>query len=323
MAPSGITSGFWRRTPPALFPSTLGMFGLALAWRTATEIGAPRLAADLLLAVAGAFFVFAFGAYIAKLVKRPSVVLEDMNPAPGRAAVSAGSMCLLLFAAAAYGAGAKPETARTLWLAGLVLHAVYMACVVHVLWKAPPETRVVTPVLFLPFVGFIVSPIGGVPLGFVQISEAAYLWSLAGGAVIVALSTPRFFLQPTPVPQRASAAILLAPTSVAAIAGGVLGHAALADAFALASALIAVFLATRLRWLTAGGFTPLWGAFTFPAAAFAGAMLLLATTRGGLWVGVAWGALAIASVVVPAIWALTIRAWAKGRLAAATGAGTV
>ena len=42
-------TSFWRRTPPALFPATLGMFGLALAWRSAVDIGAPRLAADLTL----------------------------------------------------------------------------------------------------------------------------------------------------------------------------------------------------------------------------------------------------------------------------------
>ncbi|MEO1611288.1 MAG: tellurium resistance protein, partial [Pseudomonadota bacterium] len=83
-------AAFWRRTPPALFPATLGMFGLALAWRAAEEsLGAPALVGQVVFAATAAFFLFAFGCYAAKLIKRPAVVLEDLTPAPGRAAVSA------------------------------------------------------------------------------------------------------------------------------------------------------------------------------------------------------------------------------------------
>ena len=46
-----MAASFWRRTPPALFPATLGMFGLALAWRSAAErIGAPEIVWRLMLA---------------------------------------------------------------------------------------------------------------------------------------------------------------------------------------------------------------------------------------------------------------------------------
>ena len=95
-----MAASFWRRTPPALFPATLGMFGLSLGWRSAVEaIDAPDAVWRLLLAATGLFFIFAFGAYIAKAMRRPSVVLEDMNPVPGRAAVSAGETLRFIAAA--------------------------------------------------------------------------------------------------------------------------------------------------------------------------------------------------------------------------------
>lgn len=319
-----MAASFWRRTPPALFPATLGMFGLSLAWRSAVDvIAAPDVVWRLLLSVTGLFFIFAFGAYIAKVLRRPSVVFEDLNPAPGRAAVSAGSMCLLLFAAGLAMHGPPVGLATAVWLTGLGLHVVYMLCVITVLARAPVEARVVTPVLFLPFVGYIVSPIGGVPLGFGDLANWLYLYSLAAGAVIITLSAPRFVLEATAIPARASAAILLAPTSVGAVSGHALGFGWLVDAFITASVIISAVLLARLRWLTAGGFTPLWGAFTFPSAAFTSAMLVAADRWGGAWDWAAALALVTASLIIAPIWVLTIRAWSLGRLAPATGAGTV
>ena len=319
-----MAASFWRRTPPALFPATLGMLGLSLGWRSAVEvIDAPDAVWRLLLAATGLFFVFAFGAYIAKAMRRPSVVLEDMNPVPGRAAVSAGSMCLLLLAAGLAALGAPVGLAQGVWLAGLGLHVAYMLCVIAVLTRAPAEARVVTPVLFLPFVGYIVSPIGGVPLGYGDLANWLYLYSLVAGAVIITLSAPRFVLRPTPIPARASAAILLAPTSIGAVSGHALGYGGLVAAFIGASLIIALTLLARLRWLTAGGFTPLWGAFTFPSAAFASAMMVAAARWGGAWEWAAALALVAATVIIAPIWVMTIRAWSLGRLAPATGAGTV
>ena len=63
---------FWRRTPPALFPATLGMFGLALAWRAAGEaLGAVLFG---LLAMAAAF------ALVGRIERRHARV--EVNKAP-------------------------------------------------------------------------------------------------------------------------------------------------------------------------------------------------------------------------------------------------
>lgn len=313
---------FWRRTPPALFPATLGMFGLSLAWASAARVlDAPYAASVGIFALTTAFFVFAFGCYVAKLIRRPAVVLEDLRPAPARAAVSAGSMCLLLLAAGMSVHGLGGDVARGVWIAGLILHLVYLICVCEALRRSPPEARVVTPVLFLPFVGVIVSPIGGAPLGLAAVAAPVYIYSLVVGAVIVALAAPRFVFGPTPVPARAAAAILLAPTSIGAVSGAALGYTLITEIFIFGSVFLSALFIARIRWLTAGGFTPQWGAFTFPTAAFAGAMTLAADLWGGPWIWGASFALIAASVIVPPIWALTIREWTIGRLAPATGAG--
>lgn len=317
------TSAFWHRTPPALFPATLGMFGISLAWNNATSIlGVPPWAANLWMAVTSLTFAFIFGCYILKVARRPAVILQDMSPLPGRAAVSAGSMCLMMCGAGLNAVWGLALPASAIWLIGFGLHIVYMLCVMYVLAKSPPAQRTVTPVLFLPFVGYIVSPIGGVPLGFGEWLWPVYLYTLAAGSVIVILSTPPFLRAPTPVPARPSAAILLAPTSVAAISAHALGWDAPVPWFIAASILVASFLLFRIRWLTAGGWTPLWGAFTFPAAALAGALLLAAQMWGGLWVIPAWAVLIAASFIIAPIWVMTLNAWSLGRLAPATGAQT-
>lgn len=317
-------ASFWRRTPPALFPSTLGAIGLSLVWRSAAEgLGAPIIVADALLIASGGVFCFILIAYVAKLSVRPMVVFEDLSPVPGRAAVSAGSMCLMVLAAGVVRATGEAGLAERLWFLGLGLHVVYMFCVIKVLAGLPAAERKVTPVLFLPFVGYIVSPFAGPELGYYDLSYWIFIYTLVGGAVILALAMPPFFLRPTPPPARAAAAIALAPLSVGALSADALDLTALAMVFCWANLPVAALMLARIRWLTAGGISPLWGAFTFPSASFAGLTVLGAGYWGGWWIALAWGALIAATVVVISIWGFTLMAWSRGKLAPATNATTV
>lgn len=317
-------ASFWRRTPPALFPSTLGAIGLSLGWRSAAEVlGAPVIIADALLVVSGGVFCFILIAYIAKLSVRPVVVFDDLSPVPGRAAVSAGSMCLMVLAAGVLRATSEAALAERLWLLGLSLHVVYMCCVIIVLARLSAIERKVTPVLFLPFVGYIVSPFAGPALGYYDLSFWIFLYTLVGGAIILALSMPPYFLRPTPPPARPAAAIALAPLSVGGLSADALGLTTMAMVFCWANLPVAVLLLARIRWLTAGGLTPLWGAFTFPSASFAGLCVLGASYWGGWWIGLAWAGLIAASFIVLIIWIYTLLAWSRGKLAPATSAAIV
>lgn len=317
-------ASFWRRTPPALFPSTLGAIGLSLGWRSAAEVlGAPIIIADTLLVASGGVFCFILIAYIAKLFVRPLAVFDDLSPVPGRAAVSAGSMCLLLLAAGVLRATGEAALAERLWLLGLMLHVVYMCCVIKVLVGLPAAERKVTPVLFLPFVGYIVAPFAGPALGYHDLSFWIFMYTLAAGVVIISLAMPPFFRGPTPPPARPAAAIVLAPMGVGALSAHALDLTTLSMFFCWASLPVALLLILRVRWLTAGGISPLWGAFTFPSAAFAGGAVLGAEYWGGWWIGLAWTALIAATFIVVFIWLFTLVAWSRGKLAPATNAVTV
>lgn len=85
----------------------------------------------------------------------------------------------------------------------------------------------------------------------------------------------------------------------------------MATSFALFGAVIVLALVAASRWITAAGFSPLWGSFTFPMAAFASAMIAM----GGVWqkAGFVW--LVIAALAIPMIAWRVLKMWPGGKLA--------
>ena len=98
------------------------------------------------------------------------------------------------------------------------------------------------------------------------------------------------------------------------------GHGGGQPGPALAFAGLALVLLLALlaagRWVMESGFSPLWGAFTFPLAALASA--LLAQDGLFLWTGLA--VLAAAVGFVPYVLWQVLKLWPGGRLAAKTNA---
>jgi tellurite resistance protein len=111
---------------------------------------------------------------------------------------------------------------RTLWLCGAMLQ---LASTVWVLsrWMQPGEAgglqwKSYTPVFFIPIVGNVLAPIGGVPLGFetwstIQMGIGAALWPVALTLLFVR------FAQAGPLPARMSMSlwITLVPPSIIGI----------------------------------------------------------------------------------------------------------
>jgi tellurite resistance protein len=234
----------------------------------------------------------------------------------GRGAVPTFSMGLLLAAAAL--APVAPGLAGGVWWAGLALHAGLAALLARELAAMPADGRPATAMLLVPFAGQIAAPLGGVALGWTALS-AALVWSaIAVWLTLGPLALRRLLRAPPPPPMRPGAFILLAPPSLAAT-GFALTEApdALATAaFAAACAVLVALLAAG-RWLTAGGWTPAWGAFGFPSAAFAGAALVMAERRlGAGWDVLAAVALTAASLITLYVAGRTLAAWVTGKLAA-------
>lgn len=310
--------GVWRRTPPAIFPPIFGLFGLGLGWRAAAPaFGVSPAFGDLILGAVAILFLFALVAWLAKPLRRPSVVLEELRVLPGRAGVAAASLCLMLLAASLV----PFAPALALGLAGVAFlaQAGFVFLLIHVMRKGPAEGRVVTPIFHLSFVGFILGGLVANALGHHEVAKWLLWAMLAPAGLIWGISARQLLARVPPAPLRPVLAIHLAPASLFVIVAQGAGLEGAAYAFmALASAIFAA-LVISLRWLTASGFSPLWGAFTFPLAAFATALITVSQGSGLMaWAGGVL--LVVATIVIPLIAFRILKMWASGPLAAKTNA---
>ncbi len=303
----------FARTPPAVFPVILGLLGLGLALKRGLLALAldPGLA-DAVLGAVTALWAFAVFAYAAKVLRRASVVMDDLRVLPGRTGLAAMSMGGMLVAVEL--AVFSPPLAKALLTGALALHLGLAALLVAVLRGLPPEGRVVTPALHLSFVGFIVGGLAAVPLGWTGLALALLVLTLPVAVVIWGLSAVQLVRRIPPAPLRPMLAIHLAPASLFASVAALTGQGALAQIFAALAAILLFALLISIRWITESGFSALWGAFTFPLAACASALILTGWTVPGLVV------LTAALGVIPVIAWKVLVLWGSGQLAARTNA---
>ena len=310
--------GFGRRTPPAIFAPIMGVFGLGLAWRAGAGLfGMSPAIGEVILGAVSLLFVFALLAYAAKPLRRASALVEDMRVLPGRAGLAAASLSLMLMAASL--APLVPRVATVLAVCAFVVHLGLVALLVHVLRTSPPEGRVVTPVFHLSFVGFIIGGVAANALGHHEIARALVWVMLVPAAIIWGISLRQIVTRVPPAPLRPLLAIHLAPACLFTIVAHGAGQHAVAQGFAVLAIMIFAALLASLRLLTVAGFSPLWGAFTFPLAAFATVLILVSGGAGVLGLG-AGVILALATGVVPVIAYRVLKMWSGGSLAAKTNA---
>ena len=309
----------WRSTPPAIFPVILGLVGLSHAWRGMSKsFGLPVAMADLLLGITVALLAFFVLSYLAKLIARPRVLMEDLKSPPGRAGLSAISMAFIVLAVAVMPFG---EVARYVWWFGVILHVIIVTFVVKAISKAPPEGRSVTPFQLLPFVGLSTTPLAGVPLGYLLLSQILAYISLAAFAVILVQLVTKFIRTRPPEPLRPTYAIILAPLSLFGMAFGLFDMGLGFMVFYVAVWAFALALLVFAKWLTKAGFTPMWGSFTFPAATFTNINIMAISKGFGVvaTTGTIAGGL-IATALIFFIAYKALKMWASRKLAQKTGA---
>ena len=310
----------FQRMPPAVFPVIMGLFGLGLALRRGAEvIGYPSAIAELVLGAVSLLWVFATLGYFAKLSQRAGVIMEDLSILPGRAGLATMSLGVFLLAATVLPYSAP--AARGLMFAGLGLHALLAVLIIAALAKGPAEGRHVTPVWHLNFVGFIIAGLVAGPLGYNALG-AIILWATVLLAVIFwAISLMQLVKRTPPAPLRPLLAIHLAPASLFGTVAFLLDMPGVAAGFAVLGGAILLALLVKARWITESGFSALWGAITFPIAAYTSLLLLLAQTNS-LWLWPGMICLTAAIGIVPSIALKVLQAWSKGGLAAKTNAAT-
>lgn len=303
----------FSRTPPAIFPPIMGLFGLGLALRRAADAALlPVAVGDLVLGAVSLLWLFAVAAYLAKVVRRPAVVVEDLRVLPGRAGLAAMVLSLLLLAAALV--PHAPGAARVLLIAGLAIHAGLALLNIRLLLSAPAGQREVTPVWHLTYVGFIIGGLAAVPLGMEALAKALLWGTIPVAALIWGISLAQLFRRIPPAPLRPLLAIHLAPASLFATVAALLWDFSTAVAFGVLAGLILLALLAAARWITQAGFSPLWGAFTFPLAAFASSLFTLGfdVTATIVLIG--------AVGLIPFVAFRVLQSWARGDLAAKTNA---
>ena len=157
------------RLSVSMFGMVMGVGGLSNAWALShTVFGLPLAVSQVLLAVAVAVYAVLLVVHAAKLARHPEAVAEEFHH-PVRAsffpAVSVASVVLSI--------GLRryaPLASEGLWLAGASLHLVLALVLVRRWVLHAQDESVMTPAWFIPIVGNILVPVGGVPLGYVQAS---------------------------------------------------------------------------------------------------------------------------------------------------------
>jgi tellurite resistance protein len=309
----------FARTPPAIFPSILGLLGLGLAARKGAEV----LGVDqsplggLVEAALGGMMILwllAIIALLGKILRRVGVLIEDLRALPGRAGLSAATMSGM--AAATVLVPYSPRLALGLAVAALVLHGVMAVILIVTLARLAPEARSVSPVFHLAFVAFILGALPLAQLGALAAATAIFWATLAVASAIWTISLWQLMRTSPPAPLRPLLAIHLAPAALLSLVAGQIGLPMLAFGFAAVGMVMFLALLAALRWITVAGFSPLWGAFTFPLTALAGALL----TLGGTWEWPGLFLLVLALGIVPAIAWNVLKLWPGNRLAMKTNA---
>ncbi|BBK44621.1 transporter [Allostella vacuolata] len=315
--PAALAPPDLRHFPLPLFASVMGLMGLSLAWRRAALVfpDLPAMIGEGILVAAIAWFLVVAGLYAAKAVTRwPAVLAEVRHPARANF-VTAISIAVMLIGTGL--APHAPRAAEAIWLAGV---AANVACAMLVIrrWILERfEPMQVTPAWFIPVVGNVVPPLAGIQFGHAELAWFCFAGGLGFWLVLFPLTMGRLFTgDPLPPGLMPMLFIFLAPPSVGFLSWMELNGGEL-DAAGRFLFYLALFIALCLATM-AGRFVRVpWSlislAYTFPLAALAAAALRYhQATRDGTTMVVAIGLLMLASVVVAAVLAGTLRRFAAG-----------
>lgn len=293
---------FLARLSVAMFGMVMGIGGLANAWGAASRVfGLPLIISQVLLALATTIFVILVVAHLAKLALHFADVAEEFaHP------VRSSFFPAISVAAIVMSIGLRSysfDVANVLWCVGAALHLVFALVLIRRWILHAQDEGVLTPAWFIPVVGNILVPVGGVPLGYVEVSWFFFSVGLMLWLSFFTIVLHRVLFVPA-MSQRSMPTlfILLAPPSIGlsaymAFTGGHAG--AMGDILYCLALFIALLLASLIRYAAHGPFFMSWWAMTFPVDGWAGASIGYYTARPSAYTaGIALVALTLATCVV-------------------------
>lgn len=306
-----------RTCPVAAFSSVMGLCGLGLAWRAASQVlGAPQAVGESLIAISAVVFCVVATFYLIILVRSPSVVAREFRSPATCCYFGCPTIALLLIAA-----GVLPHasgTALALWLVGAVGQFLLFLILMGRWISERTDLTETTPAWLIPVVGNATATFAGVPLGFRELSWFLMAVGLMSWLALLPLLLNRLIFHPDPLPARLapSLAILVSSPAVGCVAWLQLtGRVDEVFRLVFFIALFSAVLVIRLWRLAAmAPISVAWWAYTFPSAALATASIRYRQhVVGPGETTLAWSALALASIVVAGISLLSLRALLRHR----------
>lgn len=304
--------------PVSFFAAVMGTAGLTLAWKKAhLVLGLPEEVGNILQWLTLGLFVVLALIYSAKLARHYDAVKHEFAHPIRLNFFPASSISLLLLSVVF--AESHPDLARTLWFVGAPLHLAFTLTVMSSwIHHTRYEIKHANPAWFIPVVGNIIVPIGGVQFAPPELSWFFFSIGLVFWIVLMTIVMYRlFFHEPLPARLTPTLFILIAPPAVGFVAWVKL-HGGEIDAFARilyhAGLFLTLLLASNaLRFFRVGFFLSAW-AYSFPLAAMTIATLIMAEQVGSFFVPLAWLMLTALSLVLAFLMLRTLQGIMRGEI---------
>ena len=307
---------------PGWFAITMGLCGLSLAWaRAVPTLG--DMAGAVALAL-GALALLVFGALGALSVLRaqryPQALTEDLRHPVRHAFVAAVPASVVLLATVATTVAGPSALARWVWMLGAVAQ---FAVTVWVMARWLQGNREggfawpgITPVLFIPIVGNVLTPLAGVALGLpewsaAQLGVGVVLWPVT--LTLLAVRIGQIGLWPDRM--LAASFITIAPPSVIGL--GVLqlgGPPLLGWALWGLGLFFLCWSGAVFKRVVAQPFSIAFWGLSFPLAAFTALTLRLSEHAAPAFASLGLVMLALTSIVIAALVLGTVQGLRRGSL---------
>ncbi len=305
--------------PVALFATVMGMGGLTLAWKKASEVLAiTPLVWQVLLIITAVLLATLAISYLLKMRRHSQQVIDEFNHPIKISFFPAFSIGLMLIAVAL--AEIMPPLASAIWWMGasiqLVLTLYLMNQWIH---HARWQVQHTTPAWFIPIVGNIIAPIGGVTLGFTEVSWFFFAIGIIYWIVLKVLVFNRIiFHEPLPEKLLPTLFIMIAPPAVGFIAYLKLNQDVI-DNFAhilyYAAMFLVLLLVSQLPRFARIPFFVSWWAYSFPIAAFTiGTIIMFEQTQTLFFQTLSHLMLTLVSILLSVLIVKTVKAAIKGSI---------
>ena len=304
---------------PAWFALVMGWCGLSQAWLRATDVfGDTALSLGLVAAIfAQLIFALLCLASIVRLSAHPNAVAADMRHPVRHAFMATLPVSILLLASLGinlfWGTSPALDTAlRFVWCVGSVLEIAATAWVIG-RWLNPSgsglQWATFTPVFFIPVVGNVLAPMGGVSIGLEAWATAQFGVGLLLWPVLLALLFVRV-AQAGPLPARMAPTwfITLVPPSICGLSLLQM-DAPLALVWPMWGIALFFFLLMlgQIRTILDQPFGLAHWGMSFPLASFTSLTLRMSHAPGGAWLHIP--AILLLAVTSLLILGLSLNTW--------------